>query len=259
MEVNMQVRRIAGSFATMLFVSAAAFAQSNDRFTPTRETQGSETASTQAENTSGSMTVVGCLIREADYRKAHGVGKGALGGVGLGDEFVLVDATTVASPSSTGSASVTNPALPSSASPTSGTCAEAGTGQAYRMTGKLEDKLKPFVGHRMEITGQFDHPRDAKTAAGETNAKLPAEIRIASYREASARQAPATASAVPAPAPSAQSAPPVSPAPQTVASNQAPERQGLPKTASNEPLFALIGFICLTAAFGVHFLRVRMS
>ena len=250
MEVNMQVRRIAGSIATIVFVSAAAFAQSENRSSTARDTQASQQSSARAGTTAGSMTVVGCLIRETDYRKAHGLGKGALGGVGLGDEFVLVDATTLSSPNSAASGSN------SATSSTSGTCAETGTGQAYRMTGKLEEKLKPFVGHRMEITGQFDHPRDAKTAAGETDAKLPAEIRIASYREAFARQAPATASA---PEPVAQPASPVPSAPQTVASNQAPERQGLPKTASNEPLFALIGLICLSAAFGVHVLRVRMS
>jgi len=225
MEVNMQVRKIAGSIAATLFVSAAAFAQSEKAAPP---------SSTQAENASGSMTVVGCLIREADYRKAHNLGKGALGGVGLGDEFVLVDAM---------------PASNSTAAPSSGTCTETGAGKAYRTTGKLEEQLKPFVGHRIEITGQFDHERDAKTAAGETNATLPPEIRIASYREASGRQAPATVS----------SAPPVGSAPQTVASNQAPERQGLPKTATNEPLIALIGLMCLSAAFGLHFLRVRTS
>jgi LPXTG-motif cell wall-anchored protein len=239
MEVNMQVRRIAGSIATTFIVSAAAFAQAAFA----QSEKAAPPSSTQAENAGGSMTVVGCLIREADYRKAHNLGKGALGGVGLGDEFVLVDAM---------------PASNSTAAPSSGTCTETGAGKAYRTTGKLEEQLKPFVGHRIEVTGQFDHERDAKTAAGETDAKLPPEIRIASYRAASGRQAPATASAAPASPPAAQQ-PPVGSAPQTVASNQAPERQNLPKTATNEPLIALIGLMCLSAAFGVHFLRVRTS
>ena len=129
------------------------------------------------------------------------------------------------------------------------------------MTGKAEDQLKPFVGHRMQVTGQFDHERDAKTAAGETNAKLPPEIKIASYREAPASiaQAPATARTAPAPSASPAASVPSPNQPSQVASNQAPTERRLPNTASNEPLIALIGMICLSVAFGVRVLRARTS
>src|SRR5436190_7288183 len=140
MEVSMYTRRIAGFIAAAFVFSTTAFAQS--------ESRPSSAAETKVASTEATMTLVGCLIRETDYRRAHNLGKGALAGVGLGDEFVLVDATESSSASA---------ARPTSAS----TCAETGSGKAYRMTGKMEEQLKPFVGRRIEVTGQFDHERDA--------------------------------------------------------------------------------------------------
>ena len=243
----MDTRKIAGLIAAAFLISSVAAAQSKSAAAQQK---------TQASPPSGTMTLTGCLIREADYRRAHGLGKGALGGVGLGDEFVLVDATEV--PSGSGPAA-TEPSS-TSPSPSAQRCTETGTGRAYRMTGKAEDKLKPFVGHRMQITGEFDHERDAKTAAGQTNAKLPAEIKIASYREAPASQAAPSASAnVPPATPPASSAPPPPSKPSEVASNQTSEPRPLPHTASNEPLIALAGLIGLTAALGVRLFRFRLS
>jgi hypothetical protein len=231
MEVNMHTRRIAGLIAATFVVSTTAFAQSENRPATGQQSQVSP-------NTT--MTLVGCLMRESDYRKAHNLGKGALGGVGLGDEFVLVDATDSSS-------------APAARS-TSTTCTETGSGKAYRMTGKAEEQLKPFVGRRIEVTGQFDHERDAKTAAGETDAKLPPEVKIASFHAVSSPggQAPAAASASPAPQPAPST-------PSQVASNDTSRQRQLPKTASNEPLFALIGLLCLTAALGARLVRFGVS
>jgi len=232
----MYARRIAGLIAAAFVVSATAFAQNESR--PASERQNQPSAS------NASMTLVGCLMKETDYRKAHDLCKGAICGLGLGDEYVLVDATEVSS---------TAPAArPSS----SAACSETGNGKAYRMTGKAEESLKPFVGRRIEVTGTFDHERDAKTAAGQTNAKLPPEIKIASFREASGAASAVSKSenaapvATPAPVPST---------PQSVASNQPPAERRLPNTAGNEPLFALIGAMCLTAAFGVRLIRFGVS
>jgi hypothetical protein len=243
----MKRRRIAGVIAAAFFVSTAAFAQSNSRPSTEQQSQSRVAAS-------DTMTVVGCLMREADYRRAHSLGKGALGGLGLGDEFVLVDVTDVASTGATGSAPSEPSSTQTSPSASSQRCSETGAGKAYRVTGKAEDELKPFVGRRMQITGRFDHERDAKTAAGQTNAKLPAEIRIASYSEAPASTVPPPASASTTPA-----TPPVASAPSQVASNQSSTEKRLPNTASNEPLIALIGLICLMAAIGTRFVRFGVS
>ena len=68
------MRKIMTCSAAMLCLSSAAAAQ---------------TAPT------GEVTVTGCLMREADYRKLHDEGRGGVlgSGVGVGDEFVLADAT----------------------------------------------------------------------------------------------------------------------------------------------------------------------
>jgi hypothetical protein len=240
----MNTRKIAGLIAAAFCVSTAAFAQSDSR--PASEQKSQVSANS-------TMTVVGCLMKESDYRRAHNLGKGALGGLGLGDEFVLVDATEVATTSAAETTS--EPARPAaSPSSTAATCRESGTGKAYRMTGKAENDLKPFVGHRLQVTGQFDHERDARTAAGETNAKLPPEIKIASYREAPAFAGQRATSSSPAPV--AQSVPP---AQDQVASNQPSNERRLPNTASNLPLVALVGFVCLIAALGLRFGRFTVS
>jgi len=196
----MKVVKIAGTIASTMFVASTAFAQ-----------------------TGASMTVTGCLMGEEQYRKEHKLNKGSFGGLGLGNEFVLIE----------------------------GSCGD-NSGKAYRLTGKPERDLKPFVGHRIEVTGQWDHERDAKTAAGQTDATLPPEIRIASFHEAATASAPASASAAPAPAP-------VPSAPQTVASNETRSDRGLPRTASNDPLIALVGGICLSLAFGLYVFRARLA
>jgi hypothetical protein len=235
----MSIRSLAGIAAAAICITGvSASAQSNKSNSKTTSDIRDEKAS---------MTVVGCLMSEPDYRKAHGLGKGAIGGLGLGDEFVLVDATD-------SSSAATAPAS------TSARCTESGTGKAYRLTGTREEELKKLVGHRIEVTGAFDHERDAKTAAGETNAKLPPEIKIASFREASA-SAPATASTNAAPPVQANAAPSSStPAPaSTEARNETPSQQPLPRTASNLPLVGLIGLMSLAAAFGLRLLSLRTS
>ena len=88
------------------------------------------------------VTLVGCIQREADYRRANDAGKGGpLGsGLRLGNEFVLV----------------TSPGG-------EGDCATARTGDAYELTGNRERELEGFVGRRVEITGM---QKEAEPAAG---------------------------------------------------------------------------------------------
>jgi len=80
------------------------------------------------------ISLIGCIQREADYRRQHGSGKGGfLGfGGGLGNEYVLINT-----------------------SPRRGSrdCATASSGEAYELTGSEEGDLKPFVGQRVAITG----------------------------------------------------------------------------------------------------------
>ena len=239
-------RRTTAMAAAATFVmSVAAFAQTN---TQTGAQQGrvssANAQSTEANDATSTITVVGCLVNESDYRRAHGLGKGGVAGLRAGHDFVLVGAgpastQTAASLSGNGS-STTAPRLEAS-----GSCTENGTGEAYRLAGKREGELKSLVGRYVEITGRFEHPHDARIAAGEKKASLPAEIVVASYREMT---------------PAAGEAPrPASTATQNQTAPSAPvgTAGALPKTASAQPLIALIALLCLSAAVAVRSVRRR--
>ena len=85
------------------------------------------------------VTVVGCIQREADYRRKQDAGKGGVAGtgVGAGNEFVLINASM----STSG---------PGAASSTSGA-----TGTTYELTGSGEGQASSHVGKRVEITGKL--------------------------------------------------------------------------------------------------------
>ena len=53
-------------------------------------------AQAKAEQPDQPVTVTGCVVREADYRKMQGAGKGGAAGtgVGVGNEFVLTRVST---------------------------------------------------------------------------------------------------------------------------------------------------------------------
>ena len=96
-----------------------------------------------SRKTESQITLVGCLQRETDYRKEHKSGRGgpASTGLGLKDEYVLVNASTAG----------TGNATPM--------CSDSGTGEAYELTGKREHELEKFVGHAVEITGTVHYRR----------------------------------------------------------------------------------------------------
>jgi hypothetical protein len=237
----MFIRKFIGIGAAAIFMMAAGYAQAAQ--------QPSDQATSRArEATSTPITLVGCLIREADYRTAHNLGKGGLGGMRTGSDFVLVDAKTIAA----GETATAPAGVAAGAS-----CSEQGTGQSYRMAGKQEGALKPLAGHYVVVTGEFEHAHDARAAAGETAAHLPPEIVIASFREApvaatAATTEPAapaaTAPASPAPAPSSTAPPSV---------GTSGEAKRMPKTASDLPLITLLAVLSLTAALGLRIVRRR--
>jgi len=76
-----------------------------------------------------SVTLTGCIQKEADYRKTHDLGKGGTLGTGAGrsDEYVLINAERGAT------------AAPNI------DCSFQGSTGAYELTGKREHDLKPYV------------------------------------------------------------------------------------------------------------------
>jgi len=112
------------------------------------------------------ITVVGCVEREADYRKAQDAGRGGVAGTGagVGNEYVLSKATT--STGSTGAAS---------------TGAAAST--AYELTGPNEGQLQKHVGHRIEITGKLkpaETDASGRPTGGATAGRPPSGVDVTS-------------------------------------------------------------------------------
>jgi hypothetical protein len=131
---------------------------------------------------------------------------------------------------------------------------------AYRPTGHLERDLKPFLGRRVEVTGHFQHVKDAE-ATSVAPGKLPPEIVVRSYRAAPASASAATQAANTAEPPSAERAPVPAPAPESTQASAAPSNpapvgtSGLPKTGGEEPLIGLIGLISVGAGMSLKRLR----
>ena len=186
---------------------------------------GYATAQTDAvDDEAHSITLVGCVMRESDFRDMYGPGQsGPRGpGIGLRNEYMLVDAHEV-------TPSGSNPGVVE----TTGTCppAPGGFPSAYELTGPREKEVAPFLGHRVELTGM---QKRAKTrAVGTSGLREPTggfdplghelhlfEVEVASFHDVVA--APAAAAAVaPAPAPE-----PVAPAePVAAAPAPAPEAE----------------------------------
>jgi len=270
--------------AAFFSVTISAFAQTPTTQTPTPQTPTTQTPAPQ-EKTAAPQTFTGCLMSEPDYRRAHNLGEGTVGGAGLGDEFVLVDVkvSPAKEPAATGSSSDQAVEQALAKIGTAGKCADQGT--AYRLTGPNEDKLKGLAGRQLEIQGRFKDPTDPRT--GE---KMPNEVEILSFREAPAAVAVAQPAAAPTPAqttppppPPTQTAPPPTPAqttpPPTPAKTTPPPppptqtappppppaqpapamatRTELPRTASSTALLGLVGVLALSSGFVLTHRRRR--
>jgi hypothetical protein len=156
--------------------------------TPSTPPTPSTTPSTDAKGAVAQVTVSGCVVREADYRRSAGLGRGgaASSGIGLGNEFILANAMPAAS--TVGSATATSGAGASSAVGTSGT----GAGTAYELTGRNEGQAETFIGKRVEITGTMKATDRSATGTpggptatvlGSQDLKLQ-ELEVSSIREA---------------------------------------------------------------------------
>jgi hypothetical protein len=129
--------------AAALGLTMAAFAQTPEQqpVQPQPRTRTSTPASPQAGSAGQTVRVVGCIQSEADFRKARNLGRGGTAGtgVGVGNEFVLIDAKMASA------------GAPPAARAATGTVGAAA--QPYKLTGANEGKVSQFVGRRVEITG----------------------------------------------------------------------------------------------------------
>jgi hypothetical protein len=123
------------------------------------------------------ITLVGCVQREADYRRTADAGRGGAAGTGIGvdNEYILVNA----SPSG---AAAAGEARAVGGGATGGASTAVGTG-AYELTGPNEGQLKQYVGQRVEITGKLKAAETTATGrptGGATAGTPPSGIDVAS-------------------------------------------------------------------------------
>ena len=199
------------------------------------------------------VTVIGCVQKETDYRRNHDLGKGGpIGfGSGLGDEYVLINATRV---------NTANPDIPIA------DCSAETTGEAFELTGGGEKDIKPFLGHFVEINGKMKKAT-VKTNVNGTPVPKPTgggwdttgqDLELFEVEPSAVRDyvRPPVVMVIPAPAPEAAYVPPApAPEPQPEATSG---REELPKTASSMPSVILVGALLLAAAFGIRIARAAL-
>jgi hypothetical protein len=219
------------------------------------------------------VTLVGCVMKEKDYRKQHDLHKGGWlnSGAGTSNEYVLIDAV---------------PGPVNTLTPAEADCSTRVGGRDYELKGGAERKrnLEAFIGRRIEISGVLDHADTEVTVgtSGDVVATRPTgghisqpraldlklfEVKMDSFREIPIAQPVAVAieegviAPAPAPAPEpppAAAAPEPAPVPQAPAPAPAPAvREQLPRTASPMALAGLLGLLSMGGAFGLRTWRLR--
>jgi hypothetical protein len=137
---------------------------------------------TQSGRTSSdpTVTLTGCIQREADYRRSIGAGGGGATGTGAGltDEFVLIEAL----------APTTGSATAPTATGTSGT-----TGTTYALTGSHEGDAGALVGKRVEIIGTVKQENASPRARGASDAANP-EVKLRELDVSTVRETPGSCS-----------------------------------------------------------------
>jgi hypothetical protein len=227
--------------AAVVLSSAVAFAQSTLPAFPQAATQ------TGVEERDTPISLVGCVQREADYRRANDSGRGGVAGTGLGrgNEYVLINASRVDASSTTQTASAG--------------CSPDRTAQAYELTGNRERELEPFVGRVVHITGML---KEADTATvGTTGAAsnpsggfdpLGQDLKLFEV-ELTSFQAVAAA----APSQTAAPAPVTEPIGTARAQARVEQVDELPRTAGPLPIAGLLALLSLGGAFGIRAMRRR--
>jgi hypothetical protein len=222
-----------------------------------------------ADKNATPVTLVGCIMRESDWRELNGHGSGGFLNTGAGEnnEYILVNA-------------IPGPVNEQTAAQAS--CSNVSGGQTFELKGGAERKrnLEPFVGQRIEISGRMKHidTNVAVGTSGEVLATTPTggrvnprnrDLRLFEVKMDSFREIPIVQETVlfvePEAAPAAPPAPEPAPAPAPEPQVQQPAPAApyaappvaLPKTASPMELMGLLGLLSMGGAFGLRTWRQR--
>jgi hypothetical protein len=121
------------------------------------------------------VTLIGCVEFEQDYRKRMAAGRGGVlgSGVGAGDEFVLTNVRPTDSEVGTSGRSGRGGAA-APASPGAG-------GGVYSLTGPQEKNLKRDVGRQIEVVGVLENAGKESTGAELTDISDLPRIAISTW------------------------------------------------------------------------------
>jgi hypothetical protein len=159
--------------ATAVFVAAAgmvAFGQATpqnptatQRPTTQQEPQQPTTRAQAGAAAEQQVTVSGCIVREADFRRTQDAGRGgaASTGLGAGNEFVLTNAM------------MGGGAAGGRAVGTTGAAA-----MAFELSGDAEGEAARFVGRRVEISGMLKAQDSAQAGGPTANAPLSTDLEL---------------------------------------------------------------------------------
>jgi hypothetical protein len=122
------------------------------------------------------IIVTGCVKQESAVLK----GARAAGDVPMSNDFVLTRSTLNPLPDRAKADTV-----PATDTPvgTAGSAAVVGFGKVYRVTGDKENDLKPYVGQRVEITGEFKNEAEAKAELASRDRSVTGELTPANTPE----------------------------------------------------------------------------
>ena len=149
----------------------------------------SSTAQPPAVTVTPSMTLAGCLYREAQVPgRTPNVAERA----GILEDYILGDAVIPATAAAAGA----NPA------PVGTSGAALTTGNMYKVEGIADERLKALVGKKVELTGKVDPEGGPATISGggaqRDNSLSPDTINLPEFEATSIREVPGTCPATPA-------------------------------------------------------------
>jgi hypothetical protein len=187
------------------------------------------------------ITLVGCVVREADYRRQHEAARGGFLGLGggVGDEFILVNA----------SRGTTGP---------DGDCGTLTGGEDFELTGSEEEAVEAFVGQRVVLTGMLKEadvdpetrrPTGGRPSDGELRLF---EVNVETVQAYVPPEPPAPVALVGEPPAESAVEPP---AEQPVPTSGIEPPAELPRTALGLTLFGVIGMLSLGGAAAFHLAR----
>jgi hypothetical protein len=163
---TLQLSRLCGAAVVACGIAGLSLAAQSQSPTAGQSPAGGQAAAASQQKPSADqdVTIAGCIQSEADYRKAQDAGRGGVAGtgVGVGNEFVLSNATIAKG--GAGSSATTK-------------------GMAYELTGANEAQAAKHVGHRVEITGKLKAAEVGASGAptgGPTAGKPPAGVDVTS-------------------------------------------------------------------------------